>query len=437
MLLRLTLLVRVFGVMASCIPLGLGGVVQAEQPYQIEWTRVFGADRGDSGSGVAVDNNGLIYISGVTGFRDDAFLAQYDAGGNQQWLSTLGSGQDDGSLGLTIDSSGKPIISGYTFGDLAAPNAGFSDTIIAKYDSLGAVQWVRQTGNSYYDPSHALVADTQDNIYVTRTGNTIPGYGLDGIVDKYNADGEILWSRSFATPADDRLYATDLDSQGNLLLAGYTRGVIGEQSIGGADAYVVTFTENGDKGLSLQFGSSTHDWAEGIAADDGGNFYVTGKTQGQLADVSYGGEDAFLVKFNSAGEMVWSRQLGTSAHDGANAITLDKWGNIFITGYTLGTFPGETQTSNGDMFLAKFDESGTLLWVDQYSAGNGTDQGMSVASDSTGNIYVSGQADWSGSTANILLMKYSVPEPTSITLFMLSGLMLLRRIGDRPPNPIL
>lgn len=425
---------RTLGAVVASLMLILDGAARAEQPYEVEWVHVFGANRADRGYGVAVNSEGLVYVSGNTGYQETAFLAQYDSAGNEQWLTTLGTPEDANSYGLAIDSSDNPIISGFTLGDLAAPNAGSSDAFIAKYDPSGQPQWVRQTGQISYDVSNAVATDAMGNNYLTWYSNI--GYlrGTDCFIEKYNADGDVEWTRSFGSSKNERINAAHVDSQGNLWVAGNTQGVLGSQSTGSSDAFVAKYTSDGDLVSMLQFGSLGADHAEGIVSDYAGNIYVTGDTQGLVEATPLGTWDAFLIKINSAGAIEWKRQLGTSFTDSAHAVTLDPWGNIFITGSTSGAFPGEVQPYTGDLFLAKYNTSGSLLWVDQFSTGDDHEVGFSIDSDSAGNIYISGEAERPGSSGSILLMKYAVPEPSTLACSVsLVALVLKRhtRIGCR------
>ena len=99
-----------------------------------------------------------------------------------------------------------------------------------------------------------------------------------------------------------------------------------------------------------QLGTSSGDWGEDVTTDSSGNIYVTGITSGGLdgntflgpSDSDFGGGDIFLVKYNSSGIKQWTKQLGTSSRDSGKHVTTDSSGNIFVTGNTSGGLDGNT-----------------------------------------------------------------------------------------------
>ena len=97
----------------------------------------------------------------------------------------------------------------------------------------------------------------------------------------------------------------------------------------------------------------------GITTDSSGNVYVSGWTETDFdGNSNNGSTDALLVKFNSSGTKQWSKQIGSSAHDYAHSVTTDSYNNILITGYTLGSFDGNTNIGGEDIFLVKYNSSG-------------------------------------------------------------------------------
>ncbi len=136
-----------------------------------------------------------------------------------------------------------------------------------------------------------------------------------------------------------------------------------------------------------------------LAIDDSDNIFVTGYTTGGLRGSNSGESDLILVKYNSDGQRQWTRQLGTSGQDEGKGITLDSSNNIYITGHTFGNTNGNPSSSGGldgnshsgswDLFLVKYDSSGTKQWTKTMGT-SATDQGRGVTVDSSNNIYVTG-----------------------------------------------
>ena len=109
-------------------------------------------------------------------------------------------------------------------------------------------------------------------------------------------------------------------------------------------------------------GTNAYDEAYGIATDSSGNVYVTGYTAGGLdGNSSYGSKDLFVVKYNSSGTKQWTKQLGTSSDDEAYGIAADSSGNVYVAGSTSGGLDGNTSAGNSDLFVVKYDSDGNKL----------------------------------------------------------------------------
>ena len=113
-----------------------------------------------------------------------------------------------------------------------------------------------------------------------------------------------------------------------------------------------------------QLGTSRDDWGKGVTTDSSGNIYVTGSTEGGLDGntnsgpefvTSSGNHDIFLVKYNSSGTKQWTKQLGTYSRDEGQGVTTDSSDNIYVTGFTEGGLDGNTNLGGRDIFLVKYN----------------------------------------------------------------------------------
>ena len=161
-----------------------------------------------------------------------------------------------------------------------------------------------------------------------------------------------------------------------------------------------------------QLGSSSNDDAFGVATDSSGNVYVTGATTGGLdCNTSAYGNDLFVVKYNSSGTKQWTKQLGTSSRDVANGVATDSSGNVYVTGDTTGGLDGNTSAGSNDLFVVKYNSSGTKQWTQQLGTSS-NDNANGVATDSSGNVYVTGgtEGDLDGTNAgstDLFVVKYN------------------------------
>lgn len=156
-----------------------------------------------------------------------------------------------------------------------------------------------------------------------------------------------------------------------------------------------------------KMGSSTQDEGRALAVDNSGNVYLGGiftgtadfdPSNGTLNLTALGGTgDIFIAKYSANGALVWAKPLGGSGNEELLDLKTDAQGNLYITGYFEGTvdFDGGPNQSNrtvaggSDIFLAKYGNSGNLLWVNVIG-GTSFDVGRDLAFDLNGNIVVAG-----------------------------------------------
>jgi len=210
--------------------------------------------------------------------------------------------------------------------------------------------------------------------------------------DKTNVcSSSSISSRQLARSSNDYAYGVATDSSGNVYVTGYTSGGLdGNTSAGNADLFVVKYNSSGTKQWTKQLGTSSTDSANGIATDSSGNVYVTGDTYGGLdGNTSAGYNDLFVVKYLDNGTKQWTKQLGTSSTDLANGVATDSSGNVYVAGGTYGGLDGNTNAGNSDLFVVKYNSSGTKQWTKQLGTSS-TDLANGVATDPSGNVYVTG-----------------------------------------------
>jgi len=136
-------------------------------------------------------------------------------------------------------------------------------------------------------------------------------------------------------------------------------GLDGNTYYGKSDIFLVKYNSSGTKQWTKQLGTSEYELGIDVTSDSSGNIYVTGSTYGGLdGNTYYGKSDIFLVKYNSSGTKQWTKQLGTSVKDYGNGVTTDSSGNIYVTGTTSGDLDGNTSSGGSDIFLIKYNSSG-------------------------------------------------------------------------------
>jgi hypothetical protein len=212
------------------------------------------------------------------------------------------------------------------------------------------------------------------------------------------------WTQQLGTPYNDTGYGVALDGSGNIYITGSTGGNLdGNTSQGLLDIFLTKFASSGNRIGSKQFGTSGDDIANAIAIDPSGNIYITGSTRGSLPGwTSSGGKDIFLAKVDSSGNIIFTTQFGTNQDDVAYGIAIDTSGNIYITGSSGGIL-GATSAGGLDIFLTKFDPSGNRIFTQQFGTAQ-DDIGYGVVVDNSGNIYITGSTKGILGSSNIGLL---------------------------------
>src|SRR5262249_1499130 len=153
----------------------------------------------------------------------------------------------------------------------------------------------------------------------------------------------------FGSSGNDYNNTVSADGLGNAYVAGYTEGSLGATNAGPLDVFLAKYDSNGNRLWIKQLGTSGSENGRGVTSGAFGNVYITGNTTGNLGAPNAGSDDAFLAKYDASGNFLWARQLGTSAQDISKSVSADALGNVFISGRTYGNLAA-TNLGSGDVF---------------------------------------------------------------------------------------
>jgi len=208
------------------------------------------------------------------------------------------------------------------------------------------------------------------------------------------------WVAIYNGPGNGQDWAEDIavDEEGNVYVTGYSYG-----SGTGSDCTTIKYNSNGLEQWVARYNGPDNGADNGLdlVLDNETNVYVTGYSYGSGTDSDY-----ITIKYNNAGEEQWVARYNGSKNirDCACDMVVDNNGNIYVTGYTNYTYPGDPT----DCATIKYDKNGVEQWVAEYNGPvNGKDATLAIALDYDGNVYVTGGSEFSENNQDYITIKYN------------------------------
>lgn len=238
----------------------------------------------------------------------DPWLVKLDTNGNQLWAVQYGTETGDEAFSVALDSEDSSYTVGWTVGNFGAPNqvdsngAPTYDIFMAKHDTLGNQEWIRQIGSVKNDWAWDVAVNNNDEIYLTGwTRGDLAGTNAgsnDYWIAKYDQEGNQAWVKQYGTAGDDTATGIEIDTEGNLFLTGFTNydSFVGVE--GDYQSWVAKFDGEGNPLWSQELGSSGYESSKSISVKDG-SAYVTGLTDGAFGSANEGSYDAFIAKLST------------------------------------------------------------------------------------------------------------------------------------------
>lgn len=401
-------------------------------PYQ--WSKAIAGPTDEEGNFVAIDLSGNVLLGGyftsamdagcgmmTPGAGDTPFLVKYSAAGTCLWSKAFPISQvgiTDQVKGIDTDALGNVYIIGTFFGgvDLGGGmmiSNGQSDVFVAKFTPAGAFVWGKSFGNLSPQSGKAIAVDAQSNVLIVGDfygqvdfgGGPMQSAGnTDAFAAKLDKNGSFLWSKRFGDVAGQTAVAVAVDSVGSVVFTGTLNGAADFgggtlTSAGIGDVFVAKLDGAGNHLWSKRYGDASDQIGTGIAVNAANDVIVTGYLSGGTLSfggqnlVNQGGNDAFLVQFDPAGNHMWSRLGGGAGNQSGLGVAVDPAGNVIMTGLLSSTadFGGPLLTSAGgaDIFVAKYDSAGAHIWSKGF--GDAANQfARSVAAAPNGDSVVTG-----------------------------------------------
>ncbi|MBD3188746.1 hypothetical protein GF325_18100 [Candidatus Bathyarchaeota archaeon] len=400
------------------VPRGATGITRSGGE---EWMRTFGGAGDDSAYGIAMAENGDIYMAGkyVDEGNANCCVVKYNSNGVYQWNRTWGGASTDYLYDIAVDGDNNV----YAVGIVRSFNTS-NDPVLLKYDSNGNLAWNRSYGGADYDFSHDVVVSEQGNVYIAAATSSFGPPNINVMLLIYNSSGDLINLTIWGGDGSDNPKGIVLDSQGDVIIMCETSSF----GAGGADVGLLKFNSTGSLLWNTTWGSSTLDRPEDMTIDSDGNLLVSGFTY--HPDLATADESFFLAKFNGSGYIEWSSQWGSWEYmDLGTSVGVYPDGSILFGGYTEWYHAGIV-----DIYLAKFSPTGNQLWETTWDGGDRDTIHEMIIDQATLDLFLVGGTRSSTFTHDEQMLLVTNPDlpsevgdgydsfPVSATDFVLIGL---------------
>ena len=293
------------------------------------------------------------------------------------WQQYLGGSRFDQGKRIMVRPDGTLLLAGEILSTdgLGVGNHGkLIDIFVAKYATQGSFFWQKSLGGSNIDELGDIV-ETRDGGFIiigttTSTDGDVPANqgGSDIWLIKLDLEGEIEWSQTFGGKGDDRGTAVIPLEGGGYLIGGESSSNNGDmQSLhhGGLDSWVAKVSSQGRLLWERHYGGVANEKVCRMHQLPSGEFLIINSSDSPTDETQYkyGRKDAWLIKIDAQGELLWQSHLGGEDNDDVHSSVIDTQGNVIIAGTTFSRKGNFTETNGlGDMWLFKVSPEGILLW---------------------------------------------------------------------------
>lgn len=368
----------------------------AQQSPSIEWEKTYGGSKDDRAHCIQQTSDSGYIVAGyaessdgdVTGFHAtnntnaaDYWIVKLNTRGDLQWQKDFGGTREDKASWIRQTSDGGYIVAGSTSstdGDvLGQRRGGLGDYWIVKLNAVGTLQWEKALGDSSDDRASS-VEQTSDGGYIAfgisngesslPDGDVIGSLGYNDLwLVKLTAAGTIQWQRPSGSPFWDNVSGNALQTKdGGYVAVGTVGGNGGDVTgfHGWEDAWVMKVNSSGNLVWEKALGGSGSDIGVCMRQTADGGYIVLASNRSSDGDVTgnHGGIDWWIVKLDSLGALQWEKSIGGSNYDYPSSIQTTRDGGFVVTGGTSssdGDFAG-FGISDGVVF--KFSASGIIEW---------------------------------------------------------------------------
>jgi hypothetical protein len=295
-----------------------------------------------------------------------------------EWQKCLGGSNIDYVYSIEQTSDEGYIIGGVTSsndGDVTG-NLGYQNYWVVKLNSSGNLVWQKSLGGLNIE-SITSIEQTSDGAYII-LGNTLSNdgdvsgnHGSEDIwVVKLNNLGNIVWQKCLGGSNNENAYSIEQTSDEGYIIGGVTSSNDGDVSgnHGGSDIWVIKLNDLGNIEWQKCLGGSGEETTTSIKQTSDGGYIISGNTGSYLndGDVSgfHGGGDAWVVKLNNSGNLVWQKCLGGVDNESPITEFQQTTDGTYIGVITTASNDGDVSGNHGfeDIWVVKLNNLGNIVW---------------------------------------------------------------------------
>lgn len=349
-------------------------------------------DNNDNVRAIAVDPLGNIYAAGYSiggGSNRNMAMLRFSPNGTLDCSFTLdgdGTGSEDDALALALDTGGNPVAAGFT------KNSGTSnDLTFIKLNNNCDTLWTRK----YDGPGHGsdriyeMIAGNDGYFYATGRVDALGGAAANDncITQRLDTDGNILWSKTYDGGSADRGTGIRQAANGDIYVSGRSLVPNGQH-----DGFLLKYNSAGIMQWSKTYNFGGDDEPAGLEITSDQRIIIGGSSTMTISDTLY---DMIAIAYNTAGNILWQKTYNRGGNDEVQAITADNSGNFFLTAKS-----STSSTTGYDISVVKYNSAGDFVWDAEYANPTGGDDTPDdIRTGNDGLIYATGHSNFGTITA--------------------------------------
>lgn len=416
---------------------------------QIEWQACYGGSGFDIVRDIAQTNDGGFVLLAhttssdgqVTGHQGefDFWVVRISASGTLLWQRALGGSGTEFPASIIQTQDGGFVVSGSTSSNDGDPaNAsGTGDSWVIKLNVVGSIEWQHRYGPVGSTLFALIEAQNGDLVLAGEAPSSSTPIscslgGTNAWIVRLTSTGELIWERCYGGSSSEGFRGIVRASDNGFVLAGESGSSNGDltSNNGAGDAWIVKVDDVGEIIWQRSYGGGHIDDANAIATMADGGYAVVGSTLSSDGDVTgyHGQFDIWIMKLDANGQLVWQRATGGTALDLVGGLVTHVDGGITVAGWTEST-NGDITSTNGsrDAWLVRLNGEGNLVWERTMGGSSSELFTALIRTVDNGFVAAGGSSSTDGdvtcdhSGADVWLVKLSA-EPVGVT--------------ERFPNPV-